>query len=178
MLVMLVFCYSLLKALREDYMLHYSVNNHTNIVQYSQVNVNWKERLDALVSHPKQKEADSFILSVAIPALEKLSEHFVSLGFSVDMEENQEQVLMVVHKDDATDFHYCIKLIPFSVPSYAEEEYNQYYRAEVFLHQGGQDYDVLGYTEEQVIADAITQYEKHLHFIHLSSSERLSDSNA
>lgn len=177
MLVMLVFCYCLLKALREDYMLHYSVNNHTNIVQYSQVNVNWKERLDALVSHPKQKEADNFILSVAIPALEKLSEHFVSLGFSVDMQESQEQVTMTIDKDGAPDFSYSIKLIPFSVPTYAEEEYSQYYRAEVFLYQGGQDYDVLGYTQEQIIADAITQYEKHLHFIHLSSSERLSEDN-
>jgi len=93
------------------------------------------------------------------------------------MQESQEQVTMTIDKDGAPDFSYSIKLIPFSVPTYAEEEYSQYYRAEVFLYQGGQDYDVLGYTQEQIIADAITQYEKHLHFIHLSSSERLSEDN-
>ncbi|MCL9781154.1 BCCT family transporter [Vibrio sp. S4M6] len=177
MLVMLVFCYCLIKALREDYMLHYSVNNHTNIVQYSQVNVNWKERLDALVSHPKQKEADNFIHSVAIPALEKLSAQFRSHGYSIKMEESPDQINMTINKDGAPDFNYAIRLIQFSVPTYAEEEYSKYYRAEVFLHQGGQDYDVLGYTQEQIIADAITQYEKHLHFIHLSSSERLTEND-
>ena len=44
---------------------------------------------------------------------------------------------------------------------------DQYARLEVHLVDGGQDYDVMGYTAEQVIHDCLDQYERHLHFLHL-----------
>jgi choline/glycine/proline betaine transport protein len=42
-----------------------------------------------------------------------------------------------------------------------------FYRAEVHLAEGGQDYDVMGWSEEQIIVDILNQYEDHLHFLHL-----------
>lgn len=51
----------------------------------------------------------------------------------------------------------------------------RYYRAEVYLKEGGQDYDVMGWTIDQLIADIIDQYEKHMHFldaVRLGKSER------
>ena len=47
-----------------------------------------------------------------------------------------------------------------------------YYRAEVYLEQGGQHYDVMGYTEDQILADVVTQYEKYLHYLHLSNADQ------
>ncbi|EMD5657114.1 TPA: glycine/betaine ABC transporter [Klebsiella pneumoniae] len=41
------------------------------------------------------------------------------------------------------------------------------YRAEVYLKEGGQNYDVMGWNQEQLINDILDQYEKHLHFLHL-----------
>ena len=41
-----------------------------------------------------------------------------------------------------------------------------FYRAEVHLAEGGQDYDVMGWSQEQVIVDILNQYEDHLHFLH------------
>jgi choline/glycine/proline betaine transport protein len=41
-----------------------------------------------------------------------------------------------------------------------------FFRAEVHLTEGGQDYDVMGWSEEQVIVDILNQYEDHLHFLH------------
>jgi choline/glycine/proline betaine transport protein len=40
-----------------------------------------------------------------------------------------------------------------------------YYRAEVHLSQGGQDYDVMGWSKDQVITDIVNQYEHHMHFL-------------
>ena len=37
----------------------------------------------------------------------------------------------------------------------------------VFLKEGGQNYDVMGWNQEQLINDILDQYEKHLHFLHL-----------
>ena len=144
-------------------MLHNSINNHTNIVQFAQTNMHWKERLDSLISHPRQKEAGSFIQKVAAPALHQLADQFITRGFRIELDEDKEQVSITLHQEDAPDFSYGIRLVEFAMPSYAEEEQEQYFRAEIFLMQGGQDYDVLGYTQEQIIADAITQYLSLIH---------------
>jgi choline/glycine/proline betaine transport protein len=41
-----------------------------------------------------------------------------------------------------------------------------FFRAEVHLAEGGQDYDVMGWSQEQIIVDILNQYEDHLHFLH------------
>src|SRR5699024_11411282 len=43
-----------------------------------------------------------------------------------------------------------------------------YYRAEVYLNEGGQDYDVMGWTEDEVIGDILDQYERHRLFLHIA----------
>jgi choline/glycine/proline betaine transport protein len=59
------------------------------------------------------------------------------------------------------------------MPNYADDKNDDYYRAEVFLLRGGQRYDILSYSQDQIIADAITQYERHLHYLYLAGSEFL-----
>jgi choline/glycine/proline betaine transport protein len=44
-------------------------------------------------------------------------------------------------------------------------ESEDYYQAEVFLREGGQAYDVMDWTQEDIIQDVIDQYERHLHFL-------------
>ena len=44
-----------------------------------------------------------------------------------------------------------------------------YVRLEVHLSQGGQDYDVMGYTHTQLIDDVLDQYERHLEFLRLEA---------
>ena len=43
-----------------------------------------------------------------------------------------------------------------------------YSRLEVYLSRGGQDYDVMDYTQSQIIDDVLDQYERHLEFLRLS----------
>jgi choline/glycine/proline betaine transport protein len=43
----------------------------------------------------------------------------------------------------------------------------RYYRAEVHLSEGSQDYDLTGYNKEQIINDILDQYERHLQYLHL-----------
>ena len=40
-------------------------------------------------------------------------------------------------------------------------------RAEVHLQEGGQDYDVMGWSRDEVIDDILDQYERHMHFLHV-----------
>ena len=57
-------------------------------------------------------------------------------------------------------------------PDEAEAE-QVYYRAEVFLNEGGQDYDIMGWTEEEVIGDILDQYERHRQYLHMVHTEPL-----
>jgi len=43
-----------------------------------------------------------------------------------------------------------------------------YYRAEVFLCQGGQSYDMYGFEPADIINDVLNQFENYLHFKHHS----------
>ena len=36
------------------------------------------------------------------------------------------------------------------------------------LAEGSRNYDVMGWTQEQIVLDLVEQYEKHLHFLHLA----------
>lgn len=175
MFIMLLFCYGLFKALRHDLMLQKSVQHHNTSVQFSQSQVHWKDRLNTLLVHPRLNQAERFIENVVHPALTELCEQFKQTGVNAKLNQTDEKIRLTIYKEDAENFSYGIRLRHFVVPSYADEKYDDYYRAEVFLLQGGQQYDVFGYTKEQIIADVITQYERHLHFLYLASSEILEE---
>ena len=48
----------------------------------------------------------------------------------------------------------------------ADAEGREFYRAEVHLAEGGQDYDVMGWSQDQIVVDILGRYEDHLHFLH------------
>ncbi|UYM16478.1 hypothetical protein [Endozoicomonas euniceicola] len=48
--------------------------------------------------------------------------------------------------------------IPVETPL-SEQSLNTIQR--MFLREDGQDYDIMGWSKEQVIADIVSQYEKH-----------------
>ncbi|GDY25531.1 choline transporter [Agarivorans sp. Toyoura001] len=173
MFVLLCFCYGLFKALKHDYMLQNSVQTHNTSVQFSKANISWKERLDSLLVHPLKPEAENFVSDVVRPALTQLVEQFTENGLNAKLIEDSDKIRLTIYKEEAENFAYGVRLRHFMLPSYADEKHNDYYRAEVFLLQGGQQYDVFGYTEDQIIADVISQYERHLHFLYLASSEIL-----
>jgi choline/glycine/proline betaine transport protein len=49
----------------------------------------------------------------------------------------------------------------------ADEDESNYFQAEVFLREGGQNYDVMDWTQEDLIQDIIDQYERHLYFLNI-----------
>ena len=172
LLMILVSIYTLSKSLKADYMLMNSVQTHTTTLQYSQAPKSWRQRLDVLTSHPRKDEAKKFLRDRVIPALAEFSEELDQRGIKADLASNpSEYALITIRNEDVEDFRYEVRLRAFEVPGYSPEESSSFYRAEVFLQSGGQEYDIFGYTKEQVAADAVTQYEKHYHFLHMANSE-------
>jgi choline/glycine/proline betaine transport protein len=67
-------------------------------------------------------------------------------------------------------FRYQIRPREFPMPVYGRavpKGTDTYFRLEVHLREGGQDYDVMGYTHSQLIDDVLDQYERHLDFVRI-----------
>jgi len=70
------------------------------------------------------------------------------------------------------DFFYSVRPQPYDAPTFAlrdprraVSEGTRHYRAEVYLREGGQDYDVMGWAKVQLIHDVLDQYERHRQFL-------------
>ena len=83
--------------------------------------------------------------------------------------EEDEKLWITVDHGDQPEFVYGVELKFYKgdgYPGTAADEDVGYARAEVFLREGGQHYDVFGYTKAQLIRDLLRQYERHRQWIH------------
>ena len=86
----------------------------------------------------------------------------------------QGAVRLEVYHGDELDFLYEIRCREYAMPGHSVagsalgdlDEQDKFYRAEVHLAEGGQDYDVMGWSREQLTVDVLQQYENHLQFLH------------
>ena len=135
-------------------------------------NTEWKTRLNTLISNPTRKEAQLFLEHVAKPAFDAICKQLSNKDIDVELSQiPNKSISLVLKNEDVENFLYSIRLRYFEMPEYLHDDKKSYVRAEVFLLNGGQDYDVFGYTKEQIIADFISQYERHFYFLHVKNSE-------
>ena len=179
LLTMLLMCFGLFRALQDDWLKINSVQSHNTSVQFTKTDVNWEDHIDVLVSHPSEQEAQDFLNQVATPALSKVCESFIRRNIPADLLHLDNRIRFVIASEEHHDFVYGLRVRAFSITNPiatgVTDGEDEYYRVEVFLEHGGQHYDVMGFNQDQILADVVTQYEKYLHYLHLSSSEYLGD---
>lgn len=133
---------------------------------------NWRDRLARTLSLPGHAEAQRFLRETARPAMEQLRDGLKQEGFQVEVVEetgDNEHLALNVYLEGEQDFTYQIWPYRCATPTFylrTAHSLDYYYRLEVHIAEGGQGYDVYGYTQDQLIADIIDQYEQHLHFLH------------
>lgn len=171
--LILIGAFALIRSLNDDMRHMLAVTNHTTSVQYSNSSTTWEERLESIVSLPRIGEVNSFLKSEVEPAVRELSTTMNKKGLKSKYFVEENNVKIEVSNEDVEDFIYEVVIRKYNIPDYANEPKDQgtYCRAEVFLLSGGQDYDVFGYTKEQIITDIITQYEKHFYYLHQTNLE-------
>ena len=140
----------------------------------------WQSRLSRLLRFPSDRQVLKFQKRVVLPALQQFADELrkneVSCQVVDDIKEGHRVRLEVVHGDEV-DFVYEVRCRHHRMPEgdfHAPEEEatmdnvpdNVYFRAEVHLSEGGQDYDVMGWDQEQLVLDVLQRYENHLHFLH------------
>lgn len=134
----------------------------------------WKKRLAGVVEFPQQQEVREFIEHTVIECLNDVAKELREHDWETETHFDNEHIrsVLTVHKKDEVEFNYEVRLRAYQRPDFAmvnsKNADKQYYRAEVFLRQGGQAYDLYGYEPGDIINDVINQFENYLQFMHIS----------
>lgn len=174
-LVLLIAIMGLLKALRIEAVKRESLQVMGGNPPHSDMDTNWRERLENIVTFPDEHVVNRYVQKVVNAAFVDVSKAFETQGFSVSIEQKDNASLLTVTMGNDPNFVYSVYPTKSEQPEFAasdtqtvdENKKSTYYRAEVHLSEGGQNYDIMGWSKIAVINDVIDHFQKHQHFIHL-----------
>lgn len=174
-LILILAMVGLIKALRVETFKRESLQiNAVPLLPSSDVE-GWRERLQNVVNFPSKTKVESYLDNTVKLALEKVADELRENQIDVDVIRKERAVELQVKHGEEIDFVYGVHRRKHQQPDFASstsdivdtDDDQSYYRAEVHLREGGQDYDIMGWSKLAVINDVIDQYQKHLHFLHL-----------
>ena len=137
----------------------------------------WRGRLKLMLQHPNKTQVLNYERAVVLPTLTEFAAELERNGIQARIADHIQTEgslqLEIAHGEDF-DFIYQVKCRTHPLPEHELSERplsemtdeEVYYRAEVHLREGGQDYDIMGWSSEQVMANLLSQYENHLHYLH------------
>ncbi|KXG85655.1 BCCT family transporter [Agrobacterium bohemicum] len=167
--VMLLMCWGLWKGLKRE-------GARQNALVQSlrpRQSASWQRQLQGILNHPGKAETERFFRETATPALEAVALELDKKSLASQMDIRDDRVKLVVTPGEAEEFIYGIRMRRYETPGYSFFERQSsrktaeyYYRAEVLLSDGGQDYDVMGFTKEELIQDVLLQYDRHFQYLH------------
>jgi len=169
--VLLLMLWGLTRALGEE-------SQRKKASQYSPIPVvgqsrhqrGWRQRITQAVHFPARDEVYRFMDEEVRPALEAVAAQLREKGLDVETRFEPGDMQLTVDHGEQQVFTYQVVMTGYLTPSFAAQRFRnqRYYRAEVHLYEGGQDYELVGYSRQQIINDIIDQYERHLQFLHLT----------
>jgi len=171
-IVMLLMCWGLGRALRLDRTKRRSLRE-ARVLRMGGAAANWQRRLRAIVHQPKREEVEAFLTSVAQPAFAQVVAELKKQNLDAHLiSDSGGRIGVEVGHGSEQDFVYVVRPRPYEPPSFIlgetrpeRAEALKYFRAEVHFREGGQNYDIMGWSSEEVIHDVLDQYERHMHFL-------------
>ena len=172
--VMLFMCYGLYKGLAREGIRQ---NALTQTLR-PRATRNWQRQLQGILNHPSRSEVVRFMDETARPALEEVAEELRKRDLLAEVDVRDDRIRLRVAPDAPEAFAYGIRMRRYDLPSYSfiesaarrRHEADHYYRAEIFLSEGSQDYDVMGFSKEEMIQDVLSQYDRHFQFLHAAGA--------
>lgn len=172
--VLLIAMFGLVKALRvEDFKRDSLMLAPTSMQGTNSKEEGWQERLKSIVDFPSKQRVSKFITEIGLPSFIAVKDELKLLDIDAIVETNESGILISVKQGEDQGFSYAIQPKRHLQPDFAHDVSNdsnqdsEYYRAEVHLGEGGQDYCVMGWSKTALINDVVDQYHKHLYFLHL-----------
>jgi choline/glycine/proline betaine transport protein len=172
-IVMIFICYGLLRAVQlEAKGQLLNLGSHANLG--TDVGLSWQQRLANIIGSYDESEATKYIKDVVQPALQAVAEQLREAGLSpVVLAENWSADLSL-EEGEQRSFQYRLRARGFSSPTFAwtagrASSERRSYR--IVVATANEDYDVTGYTKNQLINDLLRQLAAHRHRS-LRASER------
>ncbi len=171
--VLMIAMYGLFKALNIDLQKQQVLQQNLTTPLPAQGSSAWRERLQLIMDFPNKKTVSRFVDSTVKQACEEVAAELRQAG--VDAKVHSPEAGMVelnTNHGEEIDFVYQVFTARHTQPAFVQSsqagahEDQEYYRAEVHLREGGQDYDIMGWSKEGVINDIVSQYHRHMHFLH------------
>lgn len=172
--VVLLVCYGLIRGLRIE-ALRQRVSAAPTQVTVARSRASWEKRLRSIITYPKKEVIQKFIAGNVDPAMSQVCQEFEKQNMHAVTQTTDNSVTLEVSHGDEINFIYKVLVKAYATPSFMlldfsddEDIQKKYYRAEVHLLEGNQFYDIMGYNIEEIIEDILSQYDKHMQFLHLS----------
>ncbi|MDO4905241.1 MAG: choline BCCT transporter BetT [Lautropia sp.] len=171
-IVMWLMCWGMLRAMRLE-ITKRTAASHARIAPAGIGDGEWRARLRALTHQPLKHEVLGYMSAVVQPVLEEVAAELRKQGLEVEVRhEKAKRVWLQVGHGEEMDFFYSVHPVVYQPASFMLEdprrkirEDDQFFRAEVFLKEGGQGYDVMGWSKHGLIHDVLDQYHRHIHFL-------------
>ncbi|AMA47475.1 choline BCCT transporter BetT [Pseudomonas alabamensis] len=162
--VLVLFMFGLYKAMKQDVQIE-----QERAELAARGRRGFSERLTPLELQPTQAVVQRYMDKHVSPALKEAATQLGALGYAVESRLGQSRALMGlrVMMEEGNPFVYEVSLDGYQAPAgdlstEGEPEVRQrFYRAEVYLHDGSQEYDLMGFSAEQIVRDVLDQFESH-----------------
>ncbi|ENX23894.1 choline BCCT transporter BetT [Acinetobacter vivianii] len=171
-LVMLLMSWGLLKALKIDVTKMQAIQEARITPRAIHNPRSWQQRLGLIMHYPHtEAEVRNYIDTQVRKAFESIQKEFKRRHLEVNIQNTEQGLQLRVDHHHEINFIYTVYAHETVPPSFmlgqGDADEAQYYQAEVFLREGGQNYDVMDWTQEDLIQDIIDQYERHLYFLNV-----------
>lgn len=131
----------------------------------------WQERLNDIIESPNEEHVKTYLQKTILPAMNLIAAHLEKNNVDVTIKETDDGLTLNVHQGTEPDFIYGVFSCQYFHPEQVTQEDKgamlDFFRAEVHLAEGGQGYDIMGWSKHGVLNDIVDQYHKHQHFLHL-----------
>ncbi|GAA3285198.1 choline BCCT transporter BetT [Nesterenkonia halobia] len=140
----------------------------------------WRRRLARDMHYPTGDEVTEFMESTAAPAIEEVAAELEEQGAQVYCargtvpDTDLPQIDLHVEFDGHPLFKYQAYPVEYAVPHFAmrfRSADENFFRVEIFSTTGSSGRDIFGCNKEQVIADVLDSYERHLAVLHMSDQD-------
>ncbi|MDR7018050.1 choline BCCT transporter BetT [Acinetobacter sp. 3657] len=173
--IMLLMAWGLLKALNLDATKSKMLTEARTTPRAMNNPRSWQQRLGLIMHYPHTEgEVKQYIATQVLKAFEAVQAEFKRRKLSVAIDETEQGLRLRVDHHQEINFEYTVFSSKTTPPSFmlgqGEADDSEYFQAEVFLREGGQNYDVMDWTQEDLIQDIIDQYERHLYFLNVVRS--------
>ncbi|SUO97130.1 BCCT family transporter [Suttonella ornithocola] len=142
----------------------------------SQTEGKYTTRIENLIEPPNGAAVEQFIQTTAYNAMKRIADILNRQEWPciVEYDAHHRRAFLQVRHKDLIDFHYGIRFRAYDLPEFShlgrrirtrKRMPGKYATAEVFLRQGGQNYNLYGFTEEDIMDDILRQFDRELDFI-------------